>query len=250
MPGTQHGTIIVVGASSGIGQAMAMRLAHEARPVALLARREDELQRVCAEINAKVGANRAHAYVHDATDLESIERLFTRIEADLGEVDELHYVAGVMPAVEMDEFSTAKDELMVRINMIGCMGWVNTAARRFLPRKRGHIVGVSSVAGDRGRMDRPGYNASKSGQDTYLESIRNRLWRHGIFVTTARPGPVETPMIEGVDAPMAIPADQAARTILKARDRKRAVVYVPARWRLIMFVIRSIPSFLFRKLSV
>ncbi len=250
MPRKTSGTVIVVGASSGIGQALALRLAHEARPVAILARRLDQLEAVAKDINDKVGATRIYPYEHDVTDIESVDALFKKIEAEHGEVDELHFVAGVMPEVALDEFPTDKDALMVQINTIGSMAWVNAAARRFLPRKAGHIVGVTSVAGDRGRLDRPGYNASKAGQDTHLESIRNRLWRHGIRVTTARPGPVHTPMTEGLDVPMAISAEQAAKTILKARDRGRAIVYVPWKWRLIMFVIRNIPSFLFRKMSV
>lgn len=228
-----------------------MQLAHEARPVAILARRGDVLEQVATEINDKVGARRAFPYAHDVTELQSVDRLFTKIEADLGQVDELHYVSGVMPDVELDEFSTEKDALMVQINTIGCMAWVNAAARRFLPRRSGHIVGVTSVAGDRGRLDRPGYNASKAGQDTFLESIRNRLWRHGVRVTSVRPGPVATPMTEGLDkAPMVISADAAATAIRRARDRGRAIAYVPWKWRPIMFVIRSIPSFLFRRLDV
>ncbi|MCA8942532.1 MAG: SDR family NAD(P)-dependent oxidoreductase [Planctomycetes bacterium] len=250
MPPSLSGTIIVVGASSGIGRALAMQLAHEARPVAIVARRAETLDEVAREINDKVGARRAFPFEHDVSDIESVDRLFTRIEAELGQVDELHYTAGIMPEVEIDEFPTDKDAAMQTTNAIGCMAWVNAAARRFLPRKQGHIVGVTSVAGDRGRLDRPGYNASKACQDTFLESIRNRLWRHGIKVTTARPGPVHTPMTEGLDVPMAISAESAAKSIVKARDRGRAIVYVPFKWRIIMFVIRSIPSFLFRRMSV
>ena len=109
---------------------------------------------------------------------------------------------------------------------------------------------MTSVAGDRGRIDRPGYNASKAGQDSHLESLRNRLWRHGVKVTTVRPGPVTTPMTEGLKVAMAISAEKAARAILRARSRRSAIAYVPFRWRVIMAVIKSIPSFVFRRLNV
>ena len=115
---------------------------------------------------------------------------------------------------------------------------------------RGRIIGITSVAQDRGRVGRPGYCASKAGQDTFLESMRNRLWRHGIKVTTIRPGFVLTPMTEGMRLRGAITADRAAQLILRARDRGAAVAYVPFRWRLIMSVIRAIPSFLFRRLDI
>lgn len=244
------GTCIVVGASSGIGLAIARRLASSGRKVAMLARRADELQAHVATIADALGRPAATAYGHDAADLGAAEGLFERIERELGPVDELHYVAGVMPDVKLDEFDLEKDRLQVQVNMLGCIAWCNAAARRFLARKSGCIVGVSSVAQDRGRIGRPVYNASKAGMDTYLEALRNRLWRHGVRVTTIRPGFVQTPMTAGLPLRGAIPADRAAELILKARDKQKAVAYVPGKWRLIMFVIRHIPSFVFRRLSI
>mgnify|MGYP002783622563 CR=1 FL=1 len=246
----RSGTCIVVGASSGIGLAVARRLALSGRKVAMLARREPELASQAALVDDSMGRASAFPYVHDAADVDAVEPLFARIEQELGEVDELHFVAGVMPEVAIDEFDLAKDRLQVEVNMLGCIAWGNAAARRFRARGRGCIVGVSSVAQDRGRVGRPVYNASKAGMDTYLEALRNRLWRHGVQVTTIRPGFVETPMTQGLQLRGAISADDAAARILRARDRRRAVAYVPGKWRLIMFVIRNIPSPLFRRLSL
>jgi decaprenylphospho-beta-D-erythro-pentofuranosid-2-ulose 2-reductase len=244
------GTCIVVGASSGIGLAVARRLAIAGRKVAMLARRELELTAQVATTNDVVGRQAAFAYVHDAADLDAAEPLFARIEQDLGPVDEVHFVAGVMPEVGAHEFDLGKDRLQVQVNLLGCIAWGNAAARRFLQRKAGCFVGVSSVAQDRGRIGKPGYHASKAGMDTYLESLRNRLWRHGVQVTTIRPGFVETPMTAGLKLKGAIPADKAAELILRARDRRKAIAYVPFKWRLIMLVIRHIPSFVFRRLSI
>jgi len=246
----RNGTCIVVGASSGIGLAVARRLARAGRKVALLARRENELRAQVDLINESLGKQLATAYVHDASHVDDAEQLFARIEQECGDVDELHFVAGVMPEVGPDEFDLDKDRLQVNVNFLGCIAWCNAAARRFQQRRRGCIVGVTSVAQDRGRIGRPVYNASKAGMDTYLEALRNRLWRHGVQVTTIRPGFVETPMTAGLQLKGAIPADKAAELILKARDRSKAIVYVPGKWRLIMFVIRNIPSFVFRKLSI
>ncbi len=244
------GTCVVVGASSGIGLAVARRLARAGRDVVLVARREAELSAQVALINEAVGQPRASAVVHDARDVDAAEELLAGIERERGEVDELHFVAGVMPEVDPDEFDLDKDRLQVQVNFLGAIAWCNAAARRFLSRKRGCIVGVTSVAQDRGRIGRPVYNASKAGMDTYLEALRNRLWRHGVQVTTIRPGFVETPMTAGLALKGAIPADKAAALILKARDGSKAVAYVPGKWRWIMLVIRCIPSALFRKLSI
>ncbi len=247
---SRTGTCIVVGASSGIGLAIARRLCLEGRKVAMLARREPELKALAAAIDDAAGQPVAFPYVHDAADLDAAEPLFARIEQDLGEVDELHFVAGVMPEVGPEEYDLAKDRQQVEVNMLGCIAWGNAAARRFAERGRGNIVGVSSVAQDRGRVGRPVYNASKAGMDTYLEALRNRLWRRGVRVTTIRPGFVLTPMTEGLQLKGAIPADKAAELILRARDDEKAIAYVPGKWRLIMFVIRNIPSFVFRRLSI
>lgn len=244
------GTCIVVGASSGIGLAVARRLCSSGRKVAMLARRPAELETQVALVNETLGREAARAYVHDVADADAAEGLFARIEQELGEVDELHFVAGVMPDVGRDEFDLDKDRQQVIVNMLGCIAWGNAAARRFQARGRGRIVGVSSVAQDRGRVGRPVYNASKAGMDTYLEALRNRLWRHGVRVTTIRPGFVETPMTAGLELKGAISADRAAELILKARDRQKAIVYVPGKWRLVMFLIRNVPSFVFRKLSI
>lgn len=247
---SNKGTCIVVGASSGMGTALARRLALSGRKVAMLARREPELQAMASAINDAVGEQQAYPFVHDAANLDEVEGLFARIEEEVGEVSELFYVAGVMPEVAPDEFDLDKDRQQVEVNMLGCIAWGNAAARRFLERKAGRIVGVSSVAQDRGRVGRPVYNASKAGMDTYLEALRNRLWRHGVRVTTIRPGFVETPMTQDMGLKGAISADRAAELILRARDSEKAVAYVPFKWRPIMFVIRNIPSFLFRKLSI
>ena len=246
----RKGTCIVVGASSGIGLALARRLAQSQRKVAMLARRQGELEAQAALINEALADKFAAPYVHDVADVDAAEALFDQIEAELGDVDELYFVAGVMPEVDPDEFNLEKDRLQVQVNFLGAVAWCNAAARRFQARKRGCIVGVTSVAQDRGRIGRPVYNASKAGMDTYLEALRNRLWRVGVQVTTIRPGFVETPMTAGLQLKGAIPADKAAELILGARDGGKAIAYVPRKWRLIMFVIRNIPSFVFRKLSI
>ena len=244
------GSCIVVGASSGIGLAVARRLSQAGRKVALVARRKDELLAQATLINEALGREVAYPYVHDVVEIDAAETLFAQIESDLGPVDELHFVAGVMPEVGPDEFDLEKDRLQVNVNMLGCIAWGNAAARRFQQRKSGCIVGVTSVAQDRGRIGRPVYNASKAGMDTYLEALRNRLWRHGVRVTTIRPGFVETPMTAGLQLKGAISADKAAELILSARSKQKAIAYVPGKWRLIMFVVRNIPSFVFRKLSI
>jgi short-subunit dehydrogenase len=242
-------TCIVVGASSGIGAALAKRLAADGCNVALLARRQERIALLAQQIDAKAGRALALPITHDVRDHTSNDKIFDAIEAKLGDVSAVYFVAGVMPEVGLDEYDSAKDALMLTVNTLGSIAWCNAAARRFVPRRRGFIVGVSSVAGDRGRAKRPGYCASKAGQDAHLESLRNRLWNKGVSVTTIRPGFVDTEMTAGLGLKGAITAEQAADAIVRAARKRKAVVYVPFKWKVIMTVIKTMPSFLFKRLA-
>ncbi len=242
---------VVVGASSGIGAALCRRLAREGFLVAAVARRKEALDALCAEINEAMGAERAFPLVHDATDTATVADAFDAVCRTLDGLDLVVYAAGVMPRITEDTFDEAIDRHIVEVNVIGAMNWLDPAARRFRIQGYGTIVGIGSVAGDRGRRAQPAYCASKAALHTYLESLRNRLTQHGIHVLTVKPGPVHTPMTEGLDKlPMAIEADEAADRIFRAIASRAQVAYVPAQWRPIMAIIRGIPSFLFRRLSI
>lgn len=242
---------IVVGASSGMGEAIARQLAADGCRVALVARRADELARIAKEIDTAAGQARANILVHDVREGEQVPALFQTLCRELGGLDLIVYAAGVMPRVAEDEYAFAKDRAMIEVNVLGAMAWLNEAAQRFATGGEGTIVGVSSVAGDRGRRGQPAYCASKAALDTYLESLRNRLRRRGVKVVTVKPGPVDTPMTRGLGRlPLMISATDASRRILAAARRGSVRAYVPTPWRPIMWVIRHIPSVLFNRLGV
>ena len=177
---------IVVGASSGMGEALARLLAQQGCQVALVARREAELAYIVSDINAgsRVQANAptpttnpqspatghqplARAYVHDVREYECVPALFQQITHDLGGLDLIIYAAGVMPLIEDNEYAFDKDRLAIEINVLGAIAWLNEAAQRFERAQAGTIVGISSVAGDRGRKGYPAYGASKTALNTY-----------------------------------------------------------------------------------
>jgi len=242
---------VIVGASSGIGAALARRMAADGVRVALVARRSEELAKVQRGIETAWGEGRARSYVHDVTDTAAVPALFARIDEDLGGLDLVVYCAGVMAVGPQDEYDFAKDRLVVEVNLLGAMAWLDEAARCLAPRRKGALVGISSVAGDRGRRAYPNYHAAKAGLTTFLESLRNRLSQHGVQVTTIKPGPVATPMTEGLGKqPLMRSAEEVAEGIWKAVTRGRMTAYVPWAWRPIMSVIRSIPSVVFRRLDI
>lgn len=241
---------VIVGASSGIGAALARCLAEQGYVLAVLARRQKRLNELCGEINAKCGETRALAYVHDVMELNAVPALFQRVLKDLGGIDVFIYCSGVTIQVQIDEFNLDKDRQMIKTNLLGAIAWLGRAAALFQSLGGGHLIGISSVAGDRGRVLNPAYNSSKAGLDTYLEALRNRLTRLGVHVLTVKPGFVDTDQLKGSPRTFgAIPPEKAAAGIWKAMRSRKQLVYVPWYWRWIMLVVRLMPSFIFRRLS-
>lgn len=240
-------TAAVIGASTGIGAEMVRQLAAEGVRVAAVARRLPELEALQAACG---GPEKVSVYVHDVKAFDEAPAVFDRIVADLGGVDCLIYNAGVMPRVEEGEYNFGKDREMIEVNLLGAMAWLNPAAAYMEARRGGTLVGVSSVAGDRGRRGNPGYHTSKAALSAYLEALRNRLSRYGVEVVTVKPGPVATAMTEGLKMPLMIQAEEAARGALAIVKAGTGEGYVPVAWKPIMLVIRHVPSFLFRRTNI
>jgi NAD(P)-dependent dehydrogenase (short-subunit alcohol dehydrogenase family) len=249
---------IVVGASSGIGAALVRQLAREGYSVAALARRADkleELKQACAADGAQLGGGaqpggRVICQVHDTRDADEVGPLFERLVRELGGLDLLIYPAGIMPKVERDQYDTKLDLDMLAVNFGGCVAWCNPTATLFQTQRSGTIIGVSSIAGDRGRKGNPMYGATKAAMNHYLEALRNRLAEYGVHVCTIKPGYVDTRMTQGMEKLFwLITPEQAAAQILGAARNRVNVRYVPLRWGVVGTTIRLIPSFVFRKLS-
>jgi short-subunit dehydrogenase len=240
--------VVIVGASSGIGAALAVELAAHGRTIVLVARRQAELEAVAARVSSK-GA-RAVVVAADVRDADAAAPAWQQIVASAGTIDTVVYAAGVMPEVGPDEFDTLKDRQMIEVNFLGAVAWLNAAASHLQRQGHGTLCGIGSVAGDRGRRGAPVYGATKAALHSYLESLRNRLEVKGIHVVTVKPGPVRTAMVGDRQMPLMVEPEVAARAIAAGLHRGAHTVYVHGGWRLIMWVIRNIPSVLFRRLSV
>lgn len=241
---------LVIGASEGIGATLARKLAKEGYVLALVSRQKEKLQALCKELNDKETV--ATFYQHDVTNYAEAPNLLQTIVADLGGLDTVVFMAGVnLPPGGIDKYNFEYDKKMVEVNLIGAMAWLTPIAEMFQQARAGQIVGIGSVAGDRGRVGNPGYNTSKAGLATYLEALRNRLTRYGVNVLTVKPGFVKTEMLKAAQGgtPFAIEPEKAADDIYKAMQKRKQMIYTPFFWRYIMFVIQHIPSFIFRRLS-
>ncbi len=162
------------------------------------------------------------------------------------------FVAGVnYPPGGLDKYNFENDRKMVEVNLLGAMAWLTPVAEMFQSARSGQIVGISSVAGDRGRVGNPGYNTSKAGLTSYLEALRNRLTRRGVNVLTVKPGFMATEMIKASPGPtlFIVTPEKAADDIWKAMQKRKQVIYTHWIWRWIMLAIQLTPSFIFRRLS-
>jgi short-subunit dehydrogenase len=234
---------IVVGASSGIGAELVRQLARSGAKVAAVARRKERLDALDSE-----NSGRVLSFEHDVTNFDETPALFQEITGQLGGLDLIIYCAGVMPTVGPDEYNFEKDRQMIEVNVLGAIRWLDLAAERFENTGHGSIVGVGSVAGDRGRSGQPVYNTSKAALTTYLEALRNRLCKRGVSVVTVKPGPTATEMTSHLHSSKMDPAAVAAFILSKAD--KSGEHYVKITHRVAFAIIRRIPSPLFRRLSI
>ncbi len=235
---------IVVGASSGLGREVARQLMDSGCRVALVARRLERLDELAA-----AHPDRAVVARHDVRDTTEVPALFQDLCHRLGGLDLVVYASGVMPAVGMHEYDTTKDLDMVAVNLSGAIAWLNEAATRFEGVGHGTIVGIGSVAGDRGRCGQPVYNTTKAALATYLEALRNRLAKLGVTVVTVKPGPTATEMTSHLPQRGLMPVEEAARRTLAVCGRT-GEHYLKTSHAVVFFLIRHVPSWLFRRLKI
>jgi NAD(P)-dependent dehydrogenase (short-subunit alcohol dehydrogenase family) len=245
---------IVVGASSGVGAEIARQLAAGGASVALLARREAELRTVAASI-AAAGRGRALARVHDVRDTATVPALFAELVRELGGLDLVVYAAGIMHLPKEGEYDAGRDREQLEVNLLGAMAWTTPAVALFESRRAGTIVAISSIAGERGRRSFPAYSTSKAGLTAWMEALRNRASRYGVNVVTAKPGFVDTRVLDQVErkpggALVTSPARAAELVLEAARRGSSASAFVPWFWWPIAFVLRHLPSFVFRRLNI
>tara|TARA_B110000238_G_scaffold112939_1_gene122579 strand:- start:219 stop:641 length:423 start_codon:yes stop_codon:yes gene_type:complete len=140
----------------------------------------------------------------------------------------------------------------MRTNYEGPALLLGTIANEFEKRGKGSIVGISSVAGDRGRASNYIYGSAKAGFTAFLSGLRNRLAEHGVHVMTVLPGFVDTKMVEGMNLPAKLTAKplKVAKTVFNSVQKNHNIIYVKPIWRLIMMLIRNIPEKIFKMMKI
>ena len=229
-------TALIIGASSGIGKELAKLLLADYGKVVITGRRENLLQEIKATNQEKFVIK-----VHDVTDLDACEKLFSDLQNEFKTIDLIVYSSGV--GDPNYELAWEKELPTLQTNVIAAVKIYGLAYNLFRKQGYGHLVGISSIASIRGNRHVPAYFASKAFQANYLES----LWMKGkrskaeIYVTDIQPGFVDTSLALGTTFWMASTA-KAAKQIFTAIKSKKKKAYITKRWRLVALVLIMVPS--------
>ncbi|MGB5871064.1 MAG: SDR family NAD(P)-dependent oxidoreductase [Albidovulum sp.] len=242
-------TWIILGATSAMARAFARKVAANGATVLLAGRDPDDLGVIAADCRLR-GAPQAEVLSFDAREPKGFDALITRMETEDGILNAAVFV-GSMPEQSAIDADPGLIDGTVTDSFTGPARFLQMLAPLIEARGCGTVVGVGSVAGDRGRLGNYVYGAAKAGFHTYLSGLRNRLTRAGGHVVTVKPGFVDTAMTWGLPGMFLVaPPEAVAEDILNAVKKRRNVIYTPFFWRYIMLIIRNIPEPIFKKLKI
>jgi len=245
--------ILIIGATSAIANACARQWVEqfEHTQFFLVARNSEKLSQIADDISTR-GAIAVHTHVLDIANIDAHSAMLNAAIKELEKIDIVLIAHGVLPdqvACEQDVSLAIKE---FNINATSTIALLTLLANQLEKQHNGTLAVITSVAGDRGRSSNYLYASAKSAISIFCEGLRGRLFKSGVHVIDIRPGFVDTPMTAHLPLPAALVAkpDIVAARIVAGIKRKKDVLYAPAFWWLIMFIIRSIPSFVFKKMKM
>jgi short-subunit dehydrogenase len=242
-------TWIILGATSAMARAFARKVAASGATVLLAGRDMEDITTLTADCRLR-GATQAEALAFDARKPKGFADLITRMAAEEGTLNAAVFVGSMPDQSQIDADPSLMDGTIAD-SFTGPARFLQMLAPLIEARGGGTVVGVGSVAGDRGRLGNYVYGAAKAGFHTYLSGLRNRLARAGGHVVTVKPGFVDTAMTWGLPGMFLVAAPEAvADDILMAVKKRRNVIYTLFFWRYIMLIIRNIPEPIFKKLKI
>jgi short-subunit dehydrogenase len=240
--------VLIIGARSDIAKATAREYAKQGYDLYLGARNATNLKQFANDIRVRT-TQQVETVELDILDYSSHQDFYNNLdEKPLGVICAVGYLG------DQDKSQTNFNEAqqIINTNYTGVVSLLNIIANDFEVRKSGFIVGISSVAGDRGRKSNYTYGSAKAALTAYLSGLRNRLYRSHVHVMTVKPGFVATKMTEDMDLPekLTAQADEVASAIFKAQQKNKNIIYTKWMWRWIMLIIKSIPEWKFKGMSI
>lgn len=246
--GIKEHYVLILGATSDIARATAREYARHGYNLYLAARNSQRLDNEVSDLELRYEI-RVKAFEFDALNYDAhLEFYLSLNPRPYGVICMTGYLGNQKKA----EKELGEARKIMETNYIGCISILNIAALKAEKEGEGFIVGVSSVAGDRGRQSNYFYGSAKAGFSAYLSGLRNRLAKKGVHVLTVKPGFVKTKMTRAMKLPPVITAtpEKVAKDLYKAQQKKKNVLYTKWYWRDIMWIIRNIPERIFKKMEL
>jgi len=236
-------TILITGASSGIGEGLALEFARRGYGIAIAARRADRLEALAPKLLA-AGASQVVVVPLDVADTDAIEPAVQRAAADLGRLDVIVANAGVGPLTPTGRGKLPLMRETLNINLVGAIATIEAALPVFRAQGSGHVVGITSVAGSKGLPGFGAYSASKAGLHRYLQALRAELRATPVVVTELAPGFIDTDINRNKGArPFLIDVDQGAAIMARMIERQVGKRWVPVLpWTIIAQLLKILPA--------
>lgn len=242
-------TVLITGASSGIGKALAIELSKLNCRLVLTARRDNLIRDYKDEL--EVEDNNLLILKNDVSDKVSCAESYGKIVEEFGSVDVAILNAGMGRTMKVEEYNSRHAENIIGTNFMGIIYWVEQLVPDFIKRKTGIIAGVSSMADNRGYSGSGFYSASKAAATIYLEGLRIELYKHNVRVITIRPGFVKTPMTakNNFEMPFLMSPEKSAKYIAKGIEKEKRVIQFPSAMVLITTLVGLIPGRIYELLA-
>jgi len=240
--------VLILGATSDMAKAIAKKFASASYDVQLAARKPDQLEPLKSDLQIRYNVTcTLHAF--DALSYASHGPFVDSLNP---KPDVTVCVFGNLGDAMRARSEWQEADLIIQSNYTGAVSILDKIANEYSTQKKGTIVGISSVAGERGRQSNYHYGSAKAGFTAYLSGLRNRMFHEGVHVVTIQPGFTYTRMTENLQLPKLLTGhpSEVADAVYTAVHKKKNVVYVKWMWRWIMLIIRSIPESIFKKMKM
>jgi decaprenylphospho-beta-D-erythro-pentofuranosid-2-ulose 2-reductase len=242
--------VLILGAASGIAQATARLYAEEGAIIGLAGRNPARIATIACDLRARTAAQ-VETFDVDFTTMPAAPEL-ARMADKLGGLDHVILSYGLLGEHALAERDPALAQAIIDVNFCSAAAWTLAVAEMLERQGMGSLVVLGSVAGDRGRRSNYIYGAAKAGLATLVEGISHRFRGTGPRAVIVKPGPTDTAMTAGMpkEGPLWATPETVAAVVRKAADSGGPIIYAPARWRLIMAIIRMIPTAIFNKMNL
>jgi decaprenylphospho-beta-D-erythro-pentofuranosid-2-ulose 2-reductase len=241
--------VLILGATSAIARAVAAAFAARGDTLYLASRDEEELRRIAADLRLRYAVE-VHHGLFDAEAIDTHEAFLASVLKAMPNLSGVVVAFGYLGDQRaVRDFSAGAK--IIAANFTGAASILSRCANQFEQLHNGFIIGISSVAGERGRQSNYVYGAAKGALSLYLQGLRNRLYPSAVRVITVKPGFVDTAMTYGMPGLFLVASPQyIGERIVRSLDKSADVIYLPWFWRYIMLVIKFIPESVFKRMKL